>query len=134
MKQKRVEGEKNSEQPEEEKDSDEIEQIDCGKESKQDEGNDEIANFIRELRSKKMEMEKSEAKRKEANPDEPLPPLKNLQVVATIFSYYGYLGEEQNVLQFASQSTRAYAKSTSLEQAKGKFAVHRFAPYYDWPN
>ena len=49
-----------------------------------------------------MEMEKSEAKRKEANPDEPLPPLKNLQVVATIFSYYGYLGEEQNVLQFAS--------------------------------
>ena len=49
-----------------------------------------LANFI-----KSMMMEKKE--RKDTNPDNPIPILPSLEVIALVFSFYGYKGEEQNV-------------------------------------
>ena len=134
---KKVSGELYSEQPQEVSDGESEGRKLNGKQQFEDD-TEKIAHFLMALRNKaKEEMarkEEIERKQKEVKPDEPISVLPNLQVVAKIFSYYGYLGEEQNVLQYVSRTTRAYAKSSYIKEAKEILKVHRNAPYYDWPN
>ena len=64
----------------------------------------------------------------------PIPKLLSFHVVVLIFSYYGYAGQEQDALQYISKATRSYVKSQQMKLLRKALNVHRFAPYYDWPN
>ena len=55
-------------------------------------------------------------------------------MVAKVLSYYGYAGQEQDLLQYVSKATRLCAKSYHAQHLKPALKVHRFAPYYDWPH
>ena len=64
----------------------------------------------------------------------PIPALPSFQVLAYLFVYYGYSGQEQDLFQYTSKTTWKYAKSQQMQILKAVLIVHRFSPNYDWPN
>ena len=64
----------------------------------------------------------------------PIPPLPSFNVVAVLFSYFLYAGQEQDFLHCISKATREYANSHHIVHLTTLLKVHRFAPFYNWPN